>query len=394
MSPVVALPVPPKPAPVPAWRRPATYLQFAMGGLFGGLGMLAVLAALDGPSGAEAMLMLLALFPAVWLHLIVHEAGHALAGWAGGQHVAAIGLGPWRFERGADGWRASKGANVQGIGGFALVLPTRETLTMAERSAYLLGGPLANLLLAGALAAAVPGFGIEGHAAALLNLVAVVGAVIGAVNLVPFLSGGWSSDGRQLLALWCRWPESRIVESMSRWTALAMLGVRPREWPDALPADDAGLPQALRDAVQRMRLVIALDRGEPDTADANAAARAIAEGFWTGPDGIRQINAALLASWELKRGAPPDAVEAWLAESEGGLLDQTATRAWLRAALALARGDRAGAAMRLAEARAALPRVIDAASRAMLVEELDALASRVALPPASDDAASGDVKDA
>jgi hypothetical protein len=394
MSPVVALPVPPKPAPVPAWRRPATYLQFAMGGLFGGLGMLAVLAALERPSGAEALLMLLALFPAVWLHLIVHEAGHALAGWAGGQHVAAVGLGPWRFERGSDGWRFSKGSDVQGIGGFALVLPTRETVTVAERSAYLLGGPLANLFAAVALAAAVPAFGLEGRVAAALNVFAVVGALIGAVNLVPFLSGGWSSDGRQLLALWCRWPESRVVESMSRWTALAMLGVRPRDWPEAPPADEDGLPQALRDALQRMRLVIALDRNEPGTPGATAAARAIAEGFWTGPDGVRQINAALLAAWELKRGAPPEAVEAWLSESEGGLLDQTATRAWLRAALALARGDRPGAAMRLAEARAALPRVIDPASRAMLVEELDALAARVPLPTGGDDAASGDVKDA
>ncbi|MGL6289889.1 MAG: hypothetical protein ACRC2H_04295 [Silanimonas sp.] len=378
MSPVAALPVPPKPAPVPAWRRPATYAQLAMGGLFGGLGMLAVLAALDGPSGAEAMLMLVALFPAVWLHLIIHEAGHARAGWAGGQHVAAIGLGPWRFERGGDGWRFSKGTDVQGIGGFALVLPTRETVTVAERSAYLLGGPLANLLAATALAAAVPVFGIEGRVAAALNVVAVVGALIGVVNLVPFLSGGWSSDGRQLLALWCRWPESRVVESMSRWTALAMLGVRPRDWPEAPPVDEAGLPQALRDALQRMRLVIALDRNESDTPDAAAAARAIAEGFWTGPDGIRQINAALLASWELKRGAPPEAVDAWLAESEGGLLDQTATRAWLRAALALARDDRDVATAKLAEARAALPRVIDAASRAMLVEELEALEVRLA----------------
>lgn len=375
MSPgILPLAVPPKPAPVPAWRRPATYLQFAMGGLFGGLGMAAVIAALGRVSGWDAALMLVALLPAVWLHLVVHEAGHALMGWAGGQHVAAIGLGPWRFERGGDGWRASKATSVQGIGGFALVLPKTEVISRAARSAYLLGGPLANLALALLCVAGVAGFSIDGRPAALLNLVAAVGALIGTINLVPFLSGGWSSDGRQLLALWRQWPEAQVGERMSRWAALSMLGVRPRDWPivDAplSAADDDALPQALRDAMTRCRLVVAIDRGEAASPHAQAAARALADGFWQGPDGLRQLTAGLLATWALKTGAAPAVVEAWLAESEGGLLDQSATRAWLRAAIARARGDEAEAQVRLTEARTALPRMMDPASRAMLADEL------------------------
>jgi hypothetical protein len=380
----LALPVPPKPAPIPAWRRTSTWLQFAMGGLFGGLGMVAVIAALDRPSGWEAALLFATLLPAVWTHLILHEAGHALAGWAGGQHIAAIGIGPWRVERGADGWRARKGTNVQGIGGFALVLPTRETVTVAERSAYLLGGPLANLLAAALAVGVVAGFGLEGYGAALLSVFAVVGALIGMVNLVPFFSGGWSSDGRQLLALWCGWPEARIAEWMTRWAALAMLGVRPRDWPAAPLAagddpgvDDPALPQGLRDALLRLRLIVALDRGDAGAPPALTAARALAAGFWAGPDGVRQINAALLAAWQLKCGAAPEAVEAWLNESDGGLIDQRAHRAWLRAAVAHRRGDRDTALRELGEARAGLPRVMDAASRAMLDEELEALARQL-----------------
>lgn len=370
----VGLAVPPRPAPVPAWRRPATYLQFAMGGAFGAAGVLTVIALMDRASGLEVALIAVALFPAAWLHLLVHEAGHALAGWAGGQHVAALGLGPWRAERGSGGWRVHRADHVQGIGGFALVVPRRETVSTLERSAYLVGGPLANLVAAAVVVALSAVLGLDGGWGALFGLFALVGVVIGLVNLVPFQSGGWSSDGRQLWALWRGWPEARVAESMNRWAALAMLGVRPRDWPEGrIAVDEAALPQSIADALRRIRLLAAIDRGEAGLPDAEAAARGLAAGFWSGPDGLRQLNAGLLAAWQLKCGASPEAVEAWIAESEGGLLDQTAHRAWLRAAVAHRRGDRPEALARLAAARAALPRVIDPASRAMLVEELAVL---------------------
>ena len=379
----VTLPVPPRPTPVPAWRRPATYLQFVIGGVVGAAGVLTIKALMAHASGLEMALFAVAVFPAAWLHLLLHEAGHAVAGWAGGQHVAAVGLGPWRAERGSDGWRVHKADHVQGIGGFALVLPRRETVSTAERSAYLLGGPLANLLAAAVVAALSAVLGLEGWVGALFGLFAVVGVVIGVVNLVPFQSGGWSSDGRQLWALWRDGPEARVATAMSRWAALAMLGVRPRDWPEEpLAVDEAALPQAIADTLQRTRLLVALDRGEADGAVARDAAEALATGFWRGPDGLRQLNAGLLAAWQLKRGASPDAVEAWIAESEGGLLDQTANRAWLRAAVAHRRGDRPEALARLAAARAALPRVIDPASRAMLAEELAVLSDHLGVKDA------------
>lgn len=372
------LPLPPKPvsAPTPAWRRPAVQVQLVIGGLLGGLASMAVIGVMGRVSGLDALLMFAALFPSAWLHLLLHEAGHALMGWAGGQHVAAIGLGPWRFERGADGWRARKAGALQGVGGFALVLPTTEVVSRAARTAYLLGGPLANLVAAALGVAVVATFGLDGRLAALLHVFSVVGALIGLVNLVPFLSGGWSSDGRQLLALWRDWPEARAVEVMTRCAALAMLGRRPREWP-AMPAVEGPLSQGLQDALHRARLLQAIDVGDAASPDAHVAARELADRFWSGPDGARQINALLLAGWLLKIDAPPEAIEPWVAESEGGLIDQAAQRAWVRAGMAALRGDRDATVSRIAEARAALPRVIDPASRLMLEEELDGLEARL-----------------
>jgi hypothetical protein len=73
-----------------------------------------------------------------------------------------------------------------------------------------------------------------------------------------------------------------------------------------------------------------------------------------------------------------DLVDAWLAQADGGLFDLTASRRWLAAEAAALRGDSARARRGIAEARAALGRVHDPASHAMLVEALNALEGRLA----------------
>lgn len=87
------------------------------------------------------------------------------------------------------------------------------------------------------------------------------------------------------------------------------------------------------------------------------------------PAGIRQVIARALAA----HGA---LVETWLGHTDGGLYDLSASRRWLAAEAAALRGDLAGARVAIAEARAALGRVQDPASHAMLVEALDALERR------------------
>ena len=59
----------------------------------------------------------------VWPHVLVHEAGHALAGLARGMQPLAFGVGRWRWERSLDRWRLRRASHVRGISGFAILLP-------------------------------------------------------------------------------------------------------------------------------------------------------------------------------------------------------------------------------------------------------------------------------
>lgn len=108
---------PPLPAAgtaVSAWRRIwlPMFKGMAFGGVIGILGGVAwsFLEHTDTPAMDAAVAWLSTLSPgwvvgaglvSLWPHILLHEAGHALAGMAGGMRPIAFGLGRWRWERGA-----------------------------------------------------------------------------------------------------------------------------------------------------------------------------------------------------------------------------------------------------------------------------------------------------
>ena len=379
------LDVPPRPPEVPAWKRKQNWLQWLVGGLLGGGVTLGLMLAVGELDGADLLLIAGAIMLVGWLQLLLHEAGHALAGLAVGLRPLALGVGPLRAERGGDGWRLRWAGNIAGIGGFALLLPRDDTQGPRQAAVYVLGGPLANLLSAAlAWAAIEAGLADSWPWLALAWITVAVGLALGLANLVPFLAGGWSSDGRQLLKLWQGSDEARLSATLGRLAGLAMLGVRPRDWPASLSLgfklDDA--PQGVGDALARCQLVRAIDTGDFDDPAAAEAAARLAAGFWHGPDGMRQINALLLARWLLDTSGGVERAAAWCELGEGGLLDQTASRAALRARIALERGDAGEARRQLALAEQAAPRVPDAAGQAMLAESLAELREQLAAAPA------------
>lgn len=356
-------------------RAVVSFLALAcFGGIVGALGarMLG-----DAPPWQLAPL-LLSLFAALWLQLVLHEGGHALAGIARGMRPIAFGLGPWRIERGQAGrWRTRWGGGIRGIGGFAaLVPPPDRAMSALDEALYLLGGPLANLLSAAA------GFGwlalhpeASGLAAGMLWMFAGSSLLLGVVNLVPFHSQGWRSDGRGLLDVLRGAPAATHMRRISQLAALSMVGVRPRDWPEALLPErpDAQTPPALARTLHLLRLSHALDRGAE--AEARSSARALREGYADAPDGVRQTVALLLASHAALVERDHALLAAWRPRVEGGLLDLGAQRAWLDAELALLGGDRATARDAISRARLALPRVHDSGSAVVLTERLASLAA-------------------
>ncbi|WP_219339603.1 site-2 protease family protein [Luteimonas salinisoli] len=354
---------------------PARVVQFVVGAI-GGVGLLWVVDILAEhhslPTLAGLLLLVLAM---LWLQVVVHEAGHAVAGLLTGRRLMGAGIGPLRLERGMGGWRLRWGGGIRGLAGFAALLPDARAESRRAAAVFILGGPLANLLAA-AVALAVLAFAPSPGAAATVALGATAfgGVALGVVNLLPIRSQGWYSDGYVLRELLRDTPASRVARAQQCVLALAVAGVRPRDWPvERLEVPD-GLPQEVMLTAQLMRISWALDSG--DRAAAGTAAQALAAGYSDLADGQRQGVALMLATYAARNGDAP-LLAAWRPLCEGGLLDLTPFRLWLDAEAA-AMGDDAGSARALAaQARAAVPRIHDPASAAMMGEYLDQLEERL-----------------
>jgi hypothetical protein len=318
---------------------------------------------------------------AFWLQVLLHEAGHALAGLAGGLRPLAFGVGPIRLERYGDGWCFRRGGGHSGISGFALLLPSPERPpSRGVQAAYLLGGVVANVLVALValwVLAASPPEAVRG----LLVALVVTGLLLGVLNLFPFRSQGWLSDGAGLWSLW-RQPGLAFASiAMQQVIQASVDGLRPRDWPQALlPPEDAPFgaydEPGLDTAIASMRLSRALDAGR--TEQAEAAARYLHSTWPIGPPALRPGLAAMLAVHCLMVRKDLATVRAWRERMAGSLLDVGCHEAWLDAELALADGDLAAAREGHAQAVAALPGIHDAGTRIAVVEHLDDLAQRIA----------------
>lgn len=325
------------------------------------------------PASVSLPLALLSTVLAFWPHIVLHEAGHALAGLSRGMRPYAFGIGRLRWERGLSGWRFRRGERVGGISGFAALLPDGDRgLSRPDQALYLLGGPLANLLVAVPALALLPQAGDSRVAASCLLGIAASGLLLGLVNLVPFHSQGWRSDGRGLLDLLRRSPDAALQQQVQQLLSLNMAGVRPRDWPEALvpPAETASSSPMLAANGALMRLSWAMDRGD-DAAAAEVALRATGA-FHAMPDAFRPHLAVALAGHAARNLRDHEVLAAWRPLCEGGLIDLSLVRAWLDAELAALSGNDPGTAV--ATARTLLDRAPDPVTALLLHEYLDDIA--------------------
>lgn len=352
-------------------------VQMLVGGLGGFFFAIYALPRLGDDSLPELVALLCMSLLLLWIQVIVHEGGHALAGALTGRRIIGAGVGPLRLERGTGGWHARWGGGVRGIGGFAAMVPAegREE-SLRDETLFLLGGPMANLVVAAcaSLVLVSGSFGITATVA--LGTTAACGALLGIVNLVPFRSAGWRSDGLGLRDLYRDNPDSRIARRLQRVLALSLAGVRPRDWPAEWLEIADGLAPDVAVAAHALRLSRSMDRG--DDVQAGESARFLATAYPGIPDGRRQGIALAVAIYAAQTIRDPALLAAWRPLCEGGLLDLSASRAWLDAEAALMTSDIDAARTFAARARTALPRVHDAGSATVLGERLDHLEERLA----------------
>lgn len=375
-------PPPPSTAPkrkTPAW---SLALNALVGAAIGGGATWFVMQRLPELDGYGGFLLFVAFVASIWLHILIHEAGHAVAGLAGGLRAVAFGVGPLRMERGADGWRLRWGGSVAGISGFAMLLPPADAVPRRrEQALYLLGGPLANLLVAAPVLVAA-GLAPAGPGLLAAYAFGAAGVLIGVVNLVPFKTAGWLSDGAGLRLLY-RDPAAAMEGfRVQQLVQASMDGRRPRDWPSVLlptaplPAAPSTEVSPWANAAALLRLSAAIDRG--DVAEARACA-AFLVAAW--PEASPPERPGIALSMAVHAALVEDdlgLLRAWRPLATGGLLDQTCHEAWLDAEIALREGRTDDARALVAKARAALPRVHDGGTRIAVAERLDALDGRLA----------------
>ncbi len=334
--------------------------------------------------GLAALGLFAVFLVSIWLHLLIHEAGHAIAGIAVGFKPVALGVGPLRLERGERSWHLRWGGGIAGIGGFAMLLPPADAVPRRrEQVLYLLGGPLSNLVVSVPVLllanAAPPGawtiVGVGFGAA---------GVMLGLVNLVPFKTAGWLSDGANLLLL-RRDPEGTLDGlRVQQLIQASMNGQRPRDWSaQLLPAAPLSAPaSASTVAVTAALLRMARAEDAGDRAEAEACATLLAAHWPHSEAPLRPGIAMAMTSFALVVLDDVALAKAWRPHGADGLLDEAAHEAWLDAEIAVREGRDEEARERLAAAREALPRVLDGGSRVVIAEFLDRLEVRLGAPAA------------
>ncbi|MGO3128015.1 MAG: site-2 protease family protein [Luteimonas sp.] len=357
----------------PLWRRALRPLVlFLAGGLVGvGIAKLG-LPTLESLPPGTGLALLVGFFVSLWPHIVLHEAGHALAGVSRGMHAIAFGVGPFRAERGSDDrWRWRHGGGVRGIGGFAALLPRDgRGLSRVDQTVFLLGGPLANLATAALCVALVFWLPMSPWLAGAGLGIALGATTMGLGNLLPMHMEGWRSDGRGLLDLARRTPDAALQLQINQLMALSLANVRPRDWPPAsIPTVDAGIASTgLLQSARMLRLSHAVDRRDPSAARPDA--EALAAAFAKAPAAFRPSIAVILASHAALLVGDRALLAAWRRHCEGGLMDLSPYRAWLDAEIARLDGDTAAIRMHLDRARALSERIPDAASRTVFDERL------------------------
>ncbi len=296
---------------------------------------------------------------AAYLALVLHEAGHALAGKWAGFRFAMLGVGPLCVAR-SGSTLAVRWLPPSYWGPFGVSYPASVERWSARFGWYTAGGPLASLGLS--VVSALCARYLPDPAGRWCEWLALTSAAVFVATAQPFATGfGVPSDGARLLGLVRNDAQARAAAALAALESLDAAGVRPRDWDPGL-VDLAGTVR--RPPAYVLGAATALLRHALDGDDATAARAHIEQlrkALPSVPRWFRADAAAEAAFWFAHFAHDPATASGFFRESRGPL---TAAQRTLRAeaAVRLETGDLAGARVALERARAALDRSIHAAS--------------------------------
>lgn len=189
---------------------------------------------------------LLILILAVFLQIIIHEAGHLLCGLATGFRVVSFRVANIILVHHDSGWQFGR-FSVAGTGGQCLMEPAIDDMSEAHRMPYawyLAGGVIANLVVAIASITilCLHVMGVVGSC--ILAMLALSGVYLAITNGIPMTIGGVANDGDNIRTLRRDVEARRLLWIQLKANALYTRGERfcdmPAEWFDVPAEADAG----------------------------------------------------------------------------------------------------------------------------------------------------------
>jgi hypothetical protein len=166
------------------------------------------------------------------LYLIIlgtHEIGHLLAGLSQGMQFLMLIVGPFGWHASVSGTRFEWNTNVALMGGIAATVPKKVGASLQRQLLVMIaGGPIASLLLAifaiELASVSNPRFAVY------CVFVGVTSFGIFLVTLIPVRTGGFMSDGLQMIDVL---RGGRVVierAAILQICSESLDGVRPRDW--------------------------------------------------------------------------------------------------------------------------------------------------------------------
>lgn len=207
---------------------------------------------------------------AVFAQIILHEAGHLVAGLLSGYRVVSFRVFNLMVVRRDDGLHFGR-FSIAGTGGQCLMEPREQTLTEAEQmpyALYLAGGVVANALvsLVAIVVLAVGNAGVL--CSCVMVMLALSGMYLAITNGVPMRIGGVANDGDNIRTLRRDRRARQLLWVQLKVNALYTRGVMYRDMPDEWfeVEADADMSNYLYATIVAMHSSQAIERHDFDAA--------------------------------------------------------------------------------------------------------------------------------
>jgi hypothetical protein len=320
----------------------------------------------------------LALPVLILIVLGTHEIGHLVGGLSQGMRFLLLIVGPFGWHASVSGVRFEWNTNFALMGGIAAALPTKMGEELRRQSLVLIaGGPTASLLLA-FIAVAVASIA-DPRITAYCIFVAATSFGVFLVTLIPVRSGGFMSDGMQIIDVMKGGSAAVERSALMQIFAQSLEGVRPRDWDSSAISELSKIESKdpLRSTGGALYLLYrAMDLG--NDADIAQYRKILEDGVEEYPAGFKQsiyIELAICA-WLM---GDPESIHHYLQSSKGGVVEKS-RRLLAHAALAKLEGRSTDYERDFAQAIKALEKASDAGLRKMTEDQLELLAHRPTFP--------------